>query len=456
VNGIPAIVSPEFQVPLHASDNYAIDPFSAIGSVDPNLNRPHVQQYSIGIQHDFKGTVVEARYVGNHVVGAYRAFDFNQVQIKQNGFLDDFIRARNNGFLAEAVTGTFNPNYNANIPGSQQLTVFPKLRRGALTDPNAIFYLQTGEAGELGAYYQENALNGSVNFFQNPNALAADMLTNYSSSSYNSLQLVARHRTKSGLSIEANYTFSKVLSDGDGDLQARFQAFLDFYNPKLERSRANFDLNHMIKADGYYELPFGKGHRLSFNPVMNRVIGGWRLGSVMVWQSGAPFTILSGRGTLNREARSYYNTAVTSLTMSQLSTIVKFRMTGNGPTMIAASAINPADGTGVNADGTPAFSGQVFFNPAPGGLGTLQRRAFSGPWTFNLDASLMKTVNITEHQSLELRMEAFNALNHATFWSGDQYINSVLPSQNTFQPFGVISSVFYPPRVVQFGAYLKF
>ena len=41
-------------------------------------NRPHVQQYSFGIQHDFKGTVVEARYVGNHVVGAYRAFDFNQ------------------------------------------------------------------------------------------------------------------------------------------------------------------------------------------------------------------------------------------------------------------------------------------------------------------------------------------------------------------------------------------
>ena len=61
--------------------------------------------------------------------------------------------------------------------------------------------------------------------------------------------------------MEANYTYSKVLSDGDGDLQSRFQAFLDINNPKLERSRANFDLNHMIKAFGEYELPFGKGQR---------------------------------------------------------------------------------------------------------------------------------------------------------------------------------------------------
>ncbi|HYW47376.1 MAG TPA: TonB-dependent receptor [Bryobacteraceae bacterium] len=451
VNGIPQIDTPTFQVPRNASDNLALDPFSVIGSVDPNLNRPHVQQYSIGIQHDFKGTVVEARYVGNHVVGAYRAFDFNQVQINQNGFLADFIRARNNGFLAAAATGTFNPNYNASIPGSQQLTVFPKLRGGvrtSLSDPNAIFYLQTGEVGELGYYYQTNQLNGSVSFFQNPNAIASDMLTNYSSSSYNSLQLVARHRTKSGLSMEANYTFSKVLSDGDGDLQTRFQAFLDFNNPGLERSRANFDLTHMIKADGFYELPFGKGHRLSVNPLVDRAIGGWRVGSVMVWQSGAPFSILSGRGTLNREARSYYNTAVTSLTMPQLSNVVKFQMTGNGPMIVSSSAINPADGTGVNSDGSPAFTGQIFYNPGPGGLGTLQRRAFSGPWTFDIDMSLMKDIAITEHQNLELRMEAFNALNHATFWSGDQNINST--------NFGVISSMFYNPRVVQFGLYFRF
>ena len=88
--GLPKILPPTYQVPLKVSDNYALDPFNVVTLVDPNLNRPHVQQYSIGIQHDFKGTLVEARYVGNHVVGAYRAFDFNQVEIKSNGFLAGF------------------------------------------------------------------------------------------------------------------------------------------------------------------------------------------------------------------------------------------------------------------------------------------------------------------------------------------------------------------------------
>ena len=152
--GVPAIYLPAFQLPLTVADNYANNPFNVTALVDPNLNRPHVQQYSIGIQHDFKGTVVEARYVGNHVVGAYRAFDFNQVQVVQNGFLADFQRAQNNGFLSVAANGNFNPNYNG--PGSQPLTVFPKIaRRGDFTDGNVLNYLQTGEVGELATYYTD-------------------------------------------------------------------------------------------------------------------------------------------------------------------------------------------------------------------------------------------------------------------------------------------------------------
>jgi hypothetical protein len=431
------------------ADNYADNPFNTVGMIDPNLRHPRVQQYSIGIQHDFKGTVFEARYVGNHVVGAYRAFDFNQVVINQNGFLQDFLRAQNNGFLAQAAGNGFNPAFNSSIPGSQQLKLFGLLARGALTDPNAQFYLQTGEVGELASYYQTNGYNpnNAVPFFQNPNALGTDYLTNYSSSSYNALQLEVRHRTKSGIFFEANYTWSKVLSDADGDSQTRLQNFLDIANPKIERSRANFDLTHMIKADGYYELPFGKGHKLAYGP-LNRVIGGWILGGTMTWQSGAPFSILSGRGTLNRESRSNQNTADTSLTKGQLDSIVSFQMTGNGPMMITQSAINATDGTGVNTDGAPAFQGQVFFNPGAGTIGVLQRRLFDGPWTFNTDLRLKKTIAITEHKSVELAMDAVNALNHATFWSGDQNINSTT--------FGQIGSMFYLPRVVQFGVHYTF
>jgi hypothetical protein len=447
--GLPAIVPPDYHVPLTVADNYANNPFNAVGMIDPNLKHPRVQQYSAGVQHDFKGTVFEVRYVGNHVVGAYRAFDYNQVVINSNGFLQDFLRAQKNGFLAQAAGGSFNPAYNASLPGSQPLTLFGKLARGALTDANALNYLQTGEVGELATYYQTNGYNptNAVPFFQNPNALGTDLLTNYSSSSYNSLQVEVRHHTREGLFFEANYTWSKVLSDADGDVQSRLQHFLDIANPKIERSRANFDLTHMIKMDGYYELPFGKGHKLSYR-LLDRVIGGWVFGSTLTWQSGAPFSILSGRGTLNRESRSYYNTADTSLTKSQLDNVVKFQMTGNGPMMITQSALNAADGTGVNTDGAAAFNGQIFFNPGAGTLGVLQRRLFDEPWTFTTDMRMKKAIPIAETKKVELAMDAINALNHATFWSGDQNINATT--------FGVIGSMFYPQRVVQFGVHYTF
>ena len=449
--GLPPIPVPAYAVPTTVAQEYATNPFNTLTTIDPNLHRPYVQQYSIGIQHLALHTVFEARYVGNHVVGAYRAFDFNQVQLQSNGFLADFLKAQSNGFLSMSLGKGFNPAFSALIPGSQQLTVLNKFgSRGDFSDPNVQTYLETGQAGELANYYQTNGFNATnaVPVYQNRYALGADMLTNYSSSSYNSLQLAARHRTHSGLAFEANYTFSKVLSDGDGDLQTRFQAFLDLNNPKLERSRANFDLNHMIKADGYYDLPFGEGHRLQFKP-LNRVIGGWNFGAVMVWQSGAPFSILSSYGTLNRAARSYYNTADTTLGGAALKNIVHFQMTGNGPVEIAPTALN-VDGSGVNAPGTAAFNGQIFSNPAAGTLGVLQRREFSGPWTFNIDMSLSKTVKITERQNVVLRMEAFNAPNHATFYVGDQNINSTSPA------FGTIGSMFYSPRIMEFGAHYNF
>ena len=115
---------------------------------------------------------------------------------------------------------------------------------------------------------------------------------------------------------------------------------------------------------------------------------------------------------------------------------------------VSQAAINPDDGSGVNVDGEPGFTGQVFSNPGAGTLGGLQRRYFSGPWTFGMDASLMKSVALTEHKNIQLRMDAFNVLNHATFWSGDQNINST--------QFGVIGSMFYAARIMQFGLYFKF
>ncbi len=77
----------------------------------------------------------------------------------------------------------------------------------------------------------------------------------------------------------------------------------------------------------------------------------------------------------------------------------------------------------------------------------LQRRLFDGPWIFGLDMSALKTVKIRERQALEIRMDAFNALNHTSFYSGDQNINS--------PTFGAIVAD-YGSRLLQFGAHYRF
>jgi hypothetical protein len=446
--GLPPVQTPIFKVPRTFADNYAENTQSAFGMPDPNLRTPYVQQWNFGIQQEIKGAVVEVRYVGNHATKAFRAFDYNQVVIRENGFLDDFIRARNNGFLALARRGAFDPRYDPNIPGSQPLTVFPLLASGGLlTNATIQTYIRQGAAGELANIYQINRLNGQINFYRNPVALGCNMLTNYSNSTYNALQLDIRRRVSRGLFMQFNYGFSKVLSDAAGDGQTRFEAFLDVNNPKLERARAPYDLTHQIKANWVYDLPFGEGYRL--NPRrLSRLVSGWSISGFLTSQSGTPFSILSERGTLNRAARSTgTNTAVALATKSELDKLLTLRMTGIGPYFVAASAIGP-DGRAVAPDGSAPFQGQVFFHPGPGTVGTLQRRMFSGPWASNLDFGIQKRTRITETQSIEIRMESTNIFNHPTWFVGDQNIDSTT--------FGRITSTFFGRRLIQFGAYYRF
>lgn len=445
---LPSFRAPAFEVPRLASDNFDLDPLSALYALDPQLRTPYVQQWTLGVQREiYKDTVVEARYVGNHGTSLLRGFDFNQIIIRQNGFLDDFIRARANGFLALQRTGTFNPAFNPNLSGSQQLTVFPQMVQGGLLANGTVRALiRSGQPGELGAIYYANGLNGRVRMVPNPNTFVADLITNYSHSTYNALQIEVRRRAASGLQYQANYSFSKVLTDSSG-AAVRFDPFLDLANPSIERSRADFDLTHVFNLNFVYPLPIGKDHRLRYRP-LDRVLGGWTLGSIVAWQSGAPFSILSGRGTLNRANRSGQNTAVTLLTGSQLNDVVKFRMTGDGPFMISSGAINPQDNSGAAADGQPPFQGQVFFHPTPGQLGTLQRRLFNGPNAFGLDVKINKHIPINDRHEVRLDAIFSNLFNHPAFYTGSHSIGSA--------QFGRVTGVIIGARVVQFGLRYEF
>ena len=162
----PALSPQPFQVPLTFAQGYQQNPFVAYGLLDPNLRTPYVQQWNFTLAQEVKGTILEARYVGNHATKMLRGFDYNQEDITSNGFLADFINAQQNEKLALAKTGKFNPAFNRSIAGSQQLPVFAKLKNGGeLSDPTFDTLIEQGEAAELAYQYQVDSLNGQLNFF---------------------------------------------------------------------------------------------------------------------------------------------------------------------------------------------------------------------------------------------------------------------------------------------------
>ncbi len=424
--GEPPIATPDFEVPRRASQNFALDPTSAIFTIDPGLQTPYVQQWNLSLEREIgRQTVVEARYVGSRSSHMLRGYDFNQVILRENGFLDDVIRARANGFLALRRTGEFDPAFNGAIVGSQTLRVLPRIDDGGRLGSSTVRQLiRQGEPGALAYIYIINGLteNSEVRLRANQNSLVADIIANYSTATYHALQLEVRRRSRSGVQYQANYSFSKALTDSSGTT-VRFDPFLDNAQPELEKARANFDLRHVFNGNAVYKLPFGAGRRWNA-PKAEKWISGWTASTIFNWQSGAPVSVLSGRGTVNRVARSSQNTAVSALSKTELDDVVGFRMTSDGPFFVADSAKNPRDGSGISPDGEPAFAGQVFFHPGPGEVGNLARRLFSGPSTLRWDVALTKKAQLTESQVLQVGARVENILNHPTFLVGDQSIDS--------------------------------
>ena len=446
--------------------------------INPHLHPPYVEQWNFSVQRDIGwNTSLSVSYLGNHGVGLYHAIDLNQILLGGNtlngapaNFIDDFNRARSNGFLALAAnpSGGFVPDYDPSITGSQPLTFFPQLPGGGFIDfPLITNFIYQGQIGALEQIYHEDEFdsgfanpgppNQITNFFPNPYIMGGDLLENQAFSTYHAGVVEVRRRFNRGLYFQANYTFGKTITDYPGS-QSQFQPFLDNARHELERARAPFDITHAVKANFTYELPIGEGHRLlgSRSHAVGLLVDGWQTGSFITWQSGAPFSILSQWATFNRlGSRSANNTALATQTHQQLGSDVGVNIQGNTVGNITVfglsqNVISP-DGTGAPATPqmscAPAVSGG-FCNPQPGEVGNLPLYAFNGPAYFGWDLSAAKAFNVTERYKLTFRTEAFNALNHNVFAMPNQVINS--PS------FGQITSSVSTPRILQMSLRLNF
>ncbi|HZF40752.1 MAG TPA: hypothetical protein VE715_18160, partial [Blastocatellia bacterium] len=342
---------------------------------------------------------------------------------------------------------------NGNPTVGETLQIFPKLGLGGnLGNANIRNLIRQGQVGELVSTYVSSrntflrpGVNGSTlspAFFlpANPNAFVTDYIGNYSFSNYNAVQAEIRKRLRYGVYLQANYTYSKAFTDFDGS-QSNFSGLLDLANGgALEKRRSSQDVTHIFKANGVYELPFGRDKRfLNGGGVINKILGGFEISPILEVRSGRPISILSTRGTVNRSGRSGRNTAVTTLSVSDLQSKTGVFRDSEGNLLLFDPSLIGSDGRA---------NTQSFQNPTAGQFGALQQTPVSGPGYFNVDAALIKRTAITERLKVEFRGELFNAFNNVNFNVGeDQNINSTT--------FGVISDTF-DPRILQFSLKLIF
>ena len=465
--GLRPIDTPAFKVPRTLDDQLTLSQFPTLFTIDPDLKTPYVQQWNVGIEHEIlPNTAVEVRYVGNRGVKLLRGIDINQVRIFENGFLQDFLRAQRNLELSTTLNATnsaipASPAFNPAVPGSQALTIFPRIgRRGLFTtatgntlDSAIVNLISQGQVGELvntyvasrNTYLTPGVNGSSINsaFFLPANfkAGAVDYIGNGSWSTYNALQAEIRRRLTHGLYFQANYTYSKAYTDFEGS-DANFSALLDLgLGGVVEKKRQTNDVTHVFKANGVWELPIGPGKRLlNFDGFLGHVFSGWQMNGIFEKRSGRPISFISGRGTLNRNARSGKNTATTSLSLEDLKSSmgIFFDPVTSRPLVIDPRLIGP-DGRA-----NPEFFG----HPTPGTVGTLHLTPVSGPGFWNFDFSLIKRTRISERTNVEFRAEFFNVFNHTNFFTGE----TQTITQTTF---GQVTDTF-DPRIIQFAVKFNF
>ena len=119
-------------------------------------------------------------------------------------------------------------------------------------------------------------------------------------SSYNSLQIDLRQRLTKGLTIRANYAFSKALDDGSANVGGFFNncppSAMDGLNPGRDYGPSCYDVQQRFAFSGSYELPIGQGKAFlgGLSGAANKLLGGWKLNGIVSAQSGLPFTPVIG------------------------------------------------------------------------------------------------------------------------------------------------------------------
>src|SRR5262249_31665721 len=148
-----------------------------------------------------------------------------------------------------------------------------------------------------------------------------------------------------------------------------------------------FDRTHALHITNITELPFGEGRRWLADGVVAKVLGGWQVNNVISFYSGTPFNITASGQSLNAPGSSQ-------------------RADQGKPDRQILGGIG---------------RGHAYFDPfafkpvTEARFGTAPWRVLRGPGFSNWDLGIFRQFEMPRRTNLQVRFEAFNALNTPHF-----------------------------------------
>ena len=442
------VQSPDQGFPAYPPPTNAKDPALLIGTftspflVKPEFGKPGmVQNWSFEIQHELvKDMILSLGHVGMHATRLHS----NLLQV-------DSINPKFYNLGTDLLLHVNDPKAQADLATL------------GITVPSWFVPLWSPVGNDL--------LGQLLRPFPQYNQIDNSTLENAGQSTYNALQAKVERRFRNGLNLLAAYTYSKTLTNADSSLPF-FSTFgtntfgaQNAYNLKAEKAVSYQDVPHNLVLSYFYELPAGPGKKFFNHGVASKVLGGWQVGGVQRYHSGAPVSI-GAAGTSNPFANGNFRLnqiAGVPLISPNASHYDPFSKSPSGcdshPDGTYTTQIDPA----TNQPSTNNFFNcAAFQDPNAPDLvaqrgytfGNLPVR-FSGlrsPGFFNEDFAIVKRTTIGEGKALTFKVDFPNAFNRHVFGQLDGNIGS-----GTFGAEGRGGDfVLSAPRQIQLTARFEF
>lgn len=409
----PAVTT--YSVSETSLDNPAGGSLSAVSTtpgrlqaVPTDYKTPYVQQYSLDIQQELTPTFYfDLGYFGDHGTHLLGGLEINQP-----------------------------------VPGSWMGVVNP------LTASSTCHIPGTSTPAFMSSTCDRvlNQIKPYLGYF------AIDALKTIFSSNYNSMQAKLTKRFSGKTYIDANFTWSRDLTNAQADYSGFIQ---NIDNINGDYGRAAVDRKLVLSMDGVFEEPFFRDQR----GLKGHLLGGWELSGIYRANSGLPLTVSASGGSLvyynlPGGANSVYNNQPNGGYETDNAGLSALGNTDAGlrPNQIG----DPNSGHGIKihnknfeSSSSPWFYTGAFAAPAPNSPvpGTAKRGTINGPGFGSLDAGVFRNFRITQRLGFQFRAEALNATNHTN-------VQSVTTSA-TSSLFGQVTG-YRDARIMQFAGKITF